>query len=143
MEIVDITALMAAVRARAPGAPLDRVEAAMAAGEELASGSDELIGFFVTEAREAGCSWTEIGERMGVSKQAVRQRFTQQPTAATASLVTGGRLMPRERLLACLEAAGREAAADGAAEVGAHHLLVGLFDGGHRGGDPGEAGRAG
>jgi ClpX C4-type zinc finger/Clp amino terminal domain, pathogenicity island component len=35
---------------------------------------------------------------------------------------------PRERLLACLQAAGREAAADGAAEVGAHHLLTGLFE---------------
>lgn len=28
---------------------------------------------------------------------------------------------------ACLETAGREAAADGAAEVGAHHQLIGLF----------------
>lgn len=129
MEILSIDALTAAVRARAPGAPLDRVEAAIAAGEELASGGDELIGRFVAEAREAGCSWTEIGERMGVSKQAARQRFTQQPMApAVAGLAPGGSLKPKERLLACLQAAGREAAADGAAEIGAHHLLVGLFE---------------
>jgi ATP-dependent Clp protease ATP-binding subunit ClpA len=128
MEILDVGALTAAVRARAPGAPLDRVETAIAVGEELVSGGDELIGRFITEAREAGCSWTEIGERMGVSKQAARQRFTQQPAAPTASLVPGGRLPPRERLLACLQAAGREADADGAAEVGTHHLLVGLFE---------------
>ena len=126
MEILDISTLTAAVRARAPGAPLDRVEAAIAVGEELASGGDELIGRFVAEAREAGCSWTEIGQRMGVSKQAARQRFTQQPaTPAAAGLVPGGRLAPKGRLLACLEAAGREAAADGAAEIGTHHLLVG------------------
>ena len=129
MEILSIDALTAAVRARAPGPPLDRVEAAIAVGEELASGGDELIGRFVAEAREAGCSWTEIGERMGVSKQAARQRFTQQPLApAVAGLAPGGTLRPKDRLLACLEAAGREAAADGAAEIGSHHLLVGLFE---------------
>lgn len=129
MEILNAGVLAAAVRGRAPDAPLDRVEAAMAVGEELASGGDELIGRFVAEAREAGCSWTEIGKRMGVSKQAARQRFTQQPAAsAVAGLAPGGRLKPKERLMACLQAAGREAAADGAPEIGTHHLLVGLFE---------------
>jgi hypothetical protein len=128
MEVVDAGALMAAVRARAPDAPLDRVEAAIGVGEELASGGDELIGRFVAEARSAGCSWTEIGARMGVSKQAARQRFAQQATSAVAGIMPDGRLQPEGRLLACLQAAGREAAADGAAEVGPHHLLIGLFD---------------
>lgn len=129
MEILAVSALDALVRARAPGTPLDRVEAAIVVGAELASGGDELIGRFVAEAREAGCSWTEIGDRMGVSKQAARQRFTQQPMPpAVAGLAPRGTLKPEERLLACLRAAGREAAADGAAEVGAHHLLVGLFE---------------
>ena len=127
MEIVNVAALMAAVRARSPDSPLDRVEAAIALGEELASGGDDLIGRFVAEARSAGCSWTEIGARMGVSKQAARQRFAQ-PLAAAAGLRPGGRLKPKDRLLACLEAAGREAAADRAAEIGTHHLLIGLFD---------------
>jgi ATP-dependent Clp protease ATP-binding subunit ClpA len=127
VEVIDAGALMAAVRARAPDGPLDRVEAAVAVGEELASGGDELVGCFVAEARSAGCSWTEIGARMGVSKQAARQRFAQ-PAPAVAGPMPGGRLTPRDRLLACLQAAGREAAADGAAEIGTHHLLTGLFD---------------
>jgi hypothetical protein len=127
VEIVDVGALVAEVRARAPDAPLDRVEAAIAAGIELASGADELIGRCVAEARAAGCSWTEIGARMGVSKQAARQRFAQLPADA-AGLSPGGRLKPQDRLLACLEAAGREAAADGAGEIGTHHLLTGLFE---------------
>jgi ATP-dependent Clp protease ATP-binding subunit ClpA len=126
VEIVNVGALMAEVRARAPDAPLDRVEAAIAAGMELASGGDELIGRCVAEARAAGCSWTEIGTRMGVSKQAARQRFAQ--LSAAAGLSPGGRLKPQDRLLACLEAAGREAAADGAGEIGTHHLLTGLFE---------------
>src|SRR5215472_8875663 len=128
MDIADVGALVTAVRARAPDAPLDRVEAAMVAGEELASRGDELIGRFVAEARDAGCSWTEIGARLGVSKQAARQRFAQPEAPGGAVLAPGGRLKPKDRLLACLEAAGREAAADGAAEIGTHHLLTGLFE---------------
>jgi ATP-dependent Clp protease ATP-binding subunit ClpA len=120
MEAVNVPALAEAVRRRAAGSPLDRVEAALAAGEELTSGADELIGLFVEEARRAGCSWTEIGQRIGVSKQAARQRFAQRPPVASD-------LEWQPRLLACLQAAGREASADGAAEVGTHHQLLGLF----------------
>ena len=119
--MVNVAALADAVRRRAPGAPLDRLEAALAVSEELTSGADELIGLFVTEARGAGCSWTEIGQRIGVSKQAARQRF------APPSAARGVALERKPRLLACLAAAGREAAADGAAEIGTHHQLIGLF----------------
>jgi hypothetical protein len=100
----------------------------MAVEEELASGGDVLIGSFIAEAREAGCSWTEIGERMGVSKQAARQRFAHQVVTPAAGLTPLSMLQPQARLLACLQAAGREAAADGSAEIGTHHLLVGLFE---------------
>jgi hypothetical protein len=121
MAAVDVAALAAQVRQRAPGGPLDQVEAALAVGGELASGADELIGQFVTGAREAGCTWTEIGERMGVSKQAARQRYTP-ATPRPAGLAR------KPRLEACLAAAGREAAADGAAETSTQHLLLGLFE---------------
>jgi hypothetical protein len=120
---VSVAELADAVRQLAPGAPLDRVEAALMVSEELASCADELIGQFVEEARRAGCSWTEIGQRIGVSKQAARQRFAdprrRAPKAWSCRLSApcGG----------CLEAGRREAAADGAAEVGTHHLLIGLF----------------
>ena len=123
MEAVSVAELVEAVRQQAPGTPLDRVEAALTVSEELASCADELIGQFVEEARRAGCSWTEIGQRIGVSKQAARQRFgdprQRAPQAWTARLSApaGG----------VLEAARREAAADGAAEVGTHHQLTGLF----------------
>src|SRR5262252_10628126 len=104
MDVLNLPGLVQEVGRRAGDSPLDRVEAALAIGEELASGADELIGHFVAEARQAGCSWTQIGERMGVSKQAARQRFTLQPAP-----VSPGRPEPRPRLLACLEAAAREA----------------------------------
>jgi hypothetical protein len=83
---IDVDALAAAVRRRAPGGPLDRVETALTLGAELTSGADELIEQFVTEARQAGNSWTEIGARMGVSKQAARQRFVPGQAAPTSTL---------------------------------------------------------
>ena len=42
---------------------------------ELGEVADQLITHFVNEARDAGLSWTPIGERMGVTKQAARKRF--------------------------------------------------------------------
>lgn len=121
MDSIDLQALITEVRRRASGSPLDEIEAALAVSDELQSGADELVGHYVTQARHAGCSWTEIGERLGVSKQAARQRFVR-PAAEPDEPPE------RPRLRACREAAGREAAAEGAAEVGSHHLLVGLFE---------------
>ncbi|MGN6794374.1 MAG: Clp protease N-terminal domain-containing protein [Streptosporangiaceae bacterium] len=121
MDSTDLPALISEVRRRAVGSPLDQIEAALAVSDELQSGADQLVGQFVTQARQAGCSWTEIGQRLGVSKQAARQRFARPTTSS-------GELPPRPRLEACREAAHREAAAEGAAEVGSHHLLVGLFE---------------
>ena len=121
VEAVNVSGLVHMVRQQAPGAPLDRVEAALTVSEELAWCADELIGQFVAEARRAGCSWTEIGQRIGVSKQAARQRFADPrrhaPQNFRLSAPSAG----------CLEAARREAAADGTAEVDTHHQLIGLF----------------
>ena len=118
---MSVKELADAVRQQAPGAPLERVEAALTVSEELASCADELIGEFVEEARRAGCSWTEIGQRIGVSKQAARQRFGDPRRRAPETFRLSS---PAE---GCLEAARREAAADGAAEVGTQHQLMGLF----------------
>jgi len=77
VEVVSLSDLADGVRRHSPGEPLDRIEAALVVSEELTSSADQLIGHFVAEARAAGCSWTEIGQRFGVSKQAARQRFAQ------------------------------------------------------------------
>src|SRR5215471_20470449 len=122
MDVVRLPDLVRVVEQRAGPSPLDRVEAALGVSEELASGADELIGHFVAGARQAGCSWTEIGERIGVSKQAARQRFTPLPGVAPAALP-----VRQARLVACLDAAGQAAVADGSAEIGTHHQLIGLF----------------
>ena len=122
MEMMSLPTLVEAVRQRSADSPLDRIATALMISEELTSSADDLIGHFVADARQAGCSWTEIGHRIGVSKQAARQRFGQRLPAAGEN---GPERQPR--LLACLAAAGRAAAADGAAEIGTHHQLIGLF----------------
>src|SRR5580658_11309498 len=54
---------------------LDRVSAAIGLSEHLGELADHLIGYFVDQARRSGASWTEIGQSMGVTKQAAQKRF--------------------------------------------------------------------
>src|SRR3954452_6846403 len=54
---------------------LDQLSTAVAAADHLGDLADHLIGHFVDQARRSGASWTDIGQAMGVSKQAARKRF--------------------------------------------------------------------
>jgi hypothetical protein len=67
-------AALAEERAASPAA-LDRLSAAVLVVEDLRSEGDQLLDRFVANARQHDCSWTEIGEALGVSKQAAHQRF--------------------------------------------------------------------
>jgi hypothetical protein len=103
--------------------PLARLDAAVVVAAEAAGAGDRLLDHFVAQARHADLSWTDIGARLGVSKQAARQRFADrtQPPALPADAE------PNSRLRACLDRAGEVARTDGAAEIGTHHLLAGLL----------------
>jgi Clp amino terminal domain, pathogenicity island component len=57
------------------GTALDHVSAAIRISEHVSELADHLIGHFVDQARRAGASWTEIGQSMGVTKQAAQKRF--------------------------------------------------------------------
>ena len=57
------------------GNALDRVSAAVRISEHLGELADHLIGHFVDQARRTGASWTDIGQSMGVTKQAAQKRF--------------------------------------------------------------------
>src|SRR5215472_3876377 len=62
------------------GTALDHVSAAVRISEQLGELADHLIGHFVDQARKTGASWTDIGQSMGVTKQAAQKRFV--PKAA-------------------------------------------------------------
>ncbi|HEX7824974.1 MAG TPA: Clp protease N-terminal domain-containing protein [Mycobacterium sp.] len=80
------------------GAPLDYLGEAMTVSSLLADQADELLGHFVERARRSGQSWTEIGTRMGVSKQAVRKRFV--PRWDGSDPIPQGKLFSRFTLYA-------------------------------------------
>src|SRR5215218_4955604 len=105
--------LVAQVHHRATAAdPAALLDAAAAVSADRAAEADRLLDHFVTHARGTGMTWTDIGARLGVSKQAARQRFAG-PTPAV--LPFAARTEPRLRI--CLDRAGEEARTAGAAEV--------------------------
>jgi Clp amino terminal domain, pathogenicity island component len=114
--------LVAQVHRRAAAAdPAAMLDAAAAVSADCAADADRLLDHFVAHARGTGMSWTDIGARLGVSKQAARQRFT----IPVDVLPFAAR--PDRRLQTCLDRAGEEARTDGAAEIGTQHLLAGLL----------------
>jgi hypothetical protein len=112
--------------------PLDQVSAAVQVSEQLGEISDHLIGHFVDQARKSGASWTEIGQSMGVTKQAAQKRFVPKE-AAFASLLDdllpgqalGSRFTDRARR--ALEAARHKARKHRHSYVGTEHLALGLL----------------
>lgn len=72
----EIEPLIELVVAEHPdGNPLDHVAGAVLIAGDLTDLADDLIGHFVDQARESGASWAEVGDRLGVSKQAAQQRW--------------------------------------------------------------------
>jgi len=54
--------------------PVAKVGEARARARALGDLGDELIDHFIRTARQSGASWSQIGDAMGVSKQAAQQR---------------------------------------------------------------------
>src|SRR2546421_3702254 len=71
-----LESLITQVRSGFEGAPaLDRLTLAVGVSNHLGELGENLVGYFVDEARRDGASWAEIGARLGVSRQAVQKRF--------------------------------------------------------------------
>lgn len=72
-----LSVLIEDVEARSPSTePLILLATAAETAEEVSDAADALLSHFVDRTRRAGHSWTEIGGALGVTKQAVRKRFT-------------------------------------------------------------------
>jgi hypothetical protein len=56
------------------------------AADHLGDVADHLIGHFVDQARRSGATWTQIGQSLGVSKQAAQKRFVPKDSAAAAAM---------------------------------------------------------
>jgi hypothetical protein len=104
--------------------PLGRLHAASGLAGHLAEVGDAALGYFVDQARHAGHSWSQIGDALGVSKQAAQQKHT---VRQASSLEEPGfeRFTSRARnALSDAELVAREW---GHNYVGTEHLLLSLY----------------
>ena len=95
--------------------PLEQLTDAMLAAEALGDVADHLIGHFVDQARRSGASWTQIGQCMGVTKQAAQKRFVPRTPADASALDPAAgfnRFTPRARNVV-VEAQNRAHAGNG------------------------------
>ena len=75
MSTVTLPDLIAQLEQDLPGAsPVERVATARLRSATLSDLGDQLVDHFVAQARESGHSWSQIGEALGVSRQAAQQR---------------------------------------------------------------------
>ena len=105
---------------------LTRVEAAAEVSGEITSKADALLGYFVDSARQAGCSWAEIGTALGVTKQGAHQRFVDrgESTRPDEEQILAGYT---GRARASMARAREEARAMGHNYVGTEHVLLGVL----------------
>jgi hypothetical protein len=119
--------LISDVKGRHPhGTALDHLAEATVIAQHLDELADHLVGHFVDQARRAGASWTEIGQSMGVTKQAAQKRFVPRVDEAPAA---PGRLrqftIRARRAVAAAQTYAKQARR---AHVGSEHVLLGLLD---------------
>jgi hypothetical protein len=130
-SLPTVAQLVSSVTA-AEGTDLDRVRAAVVMADDLGAVGDQVVNHFVEAARGAGCSWSQIGAQLGVSKQAAQQAFVA-PTHRRGRFGRrqegrfGGRMGPGAR--AAIKGACEEAAALGHDHVGTEHFLLALGEG--------------
>lgn len=110
--------------------PLDRVAVALEVSGNLAKLGDRLVGYFIDEARTSDCSWSTIGERLGVSKQAAQQRYTARWAALTVSDIeaTTGFGLATGRVKTALRRAETAARAAGRSTIETDDVLLGLIE---------------
>jgi hypothetical protein len=119
---ITLDSLIRAVEHSSPDDVLGQLANASAAANELGELGDSLLGVFVDRSRRDGRSWAEIGRSLGVTKQAVQQRFV----SSGALPVTFERFTQRARgVLVHAQQRARDLQHN---YVGTEHLLLGLFD---------------
>jgi hypothetical protein len=125
---VELSQLISAVEDGADD-PLDRVSTAAALKDQIEGLADDLLDHFVKGAREQGCSWTQIGDALGVTRQAAQQRHG----GLLDRLLKGfkGRTFNRftERARTAVTEAQAAARARNHGYIGTEHVLLGLYAG--------------
>ncbi|MFF3744795.1 Clp protease N-terminal domain-containing protein [Streptomyces kronopolitis] len=114
---ISLADLIARLDEDLPGVgELARVTEARLRAQTLSDLGDQLIDHYVSQAKRSGASWTEIGDAIGVSKQAAQQRHAPGPFE---------RYTQRNRhSIVLAQEAARTHKHD---SIGTEHLLLGLL----------------
>lgn len=113
--------------------PLGLLACAAQQRQELTERGDELLDYFVEHARSEGCSWTQIGTVLGVSKQAIQQRHgnrqgmfgrLKETLGGTFNKLLGRLVLPARQSLMLAQEEARQL---NHGQIGAEHLLLGVL----------------
>ncbi|HET8620802.1 MAG TPA: Clp protease N-terminal domain-containing protein [Acidimicrobiales bacterium] len=110
--------------------PLDRVSTAALLQSQIQALGDDLLDHFVTRARQAGLSWAQIGEALGVTRQAAQQRHgaTNVPDPVLEGLKDARFARFTDRARKAVISAHIAAQSRQHNYVGTEHVLLGLMD---------------
>jgi hypothetical protein len=137
-DLPDLAHLIDAVTAEAVTEdPVEQLARAARVRDELDELAEALLDHFVEQARDAGCSWSQIGSALGVSKQAAQQRHSAPRSVARRLLARlsehprlgRGRFLGRftDRARAVVVLAQEEARSFNHNYLGTEHILLGLL----------------
>ncbi|WP_326634672.1 hypothetical protein OIE67_52470 [Nonomuraea fuscirosea] len=130
-ELPDLTALLSIVEERDPDAdPLSRLTVAEGVLSDLQGIGDRLLGYLVELARAEGCSWSDIGDHLGISRQAAQQRYGRRWSSLTVADLAQSGAFDRytARAKQTLERAEAHARRLEQPAIGVDHLLLGILD---------------
>ncbi|MEU7477233.1 Clp protease N-terminal domain-containing protein [Lentzea sp. NPDC042327] len=120
--MIQLTDLIATIGEEADDV-LTRLAKAVERSGQLTELGDHLVGHFVDEARRGGASWAEIGESMGVTKQAAQKRFVPKESPELTKPSMDRYTQRSRRVIALARHHARFSE-----RIGTEHLLLGLLD---------------
>ncbi|MEY9928131.1 hypothetical protein ABH926_002765 [Catenulispora sp. GP43] len=133
-DLPDLPGLITELDTRTAGGDgdndLDRLAAAEQIADELSALGARLVGYYVEQARTHGNSWADIGNHLGISRQAAQQRYAPARFQLTLGdlIGTGGLSRVTERTRATLLRAEQHAGRLGSTTVEPGHVLLAMLD---------------